>query len=70
MIERDAHSQKDIISIITNTKSDLAQWKGIQDSLWILDSTPWISDSRYWIADSLSEELGFWIPIVSGIPES
>ena len=51
MIERDAHSQKDIISIITNTKSDLAQWKGIQDSLWILDSTPWIPDSRYWIAD-------------------
>ena len=38
-----------------------------KDSLWILDSTPRISDSRYWIADSLSVELRFRIPIVSGI---
>ena len=45
--------------------------KVIQDSLWILDSTQWISDSRYWIPDSLqSVELGFWIPIASGIPNS
>ena len=29
MIERDAHSQKDIISMIKNTKPDLAPWKGI-----------------------------------------
>ena len=65
MIERDAHSQKDTISMITNTKADLAPWKAIQDNLWILDSTPWISDYRYWIADSLSVELR--IPIVSGI---
>ena len=45
--------------------------KVIQDSLWILDSTLRISDSRYWIPDSLqSVELGFWIPIASGIPNS
>ena len=37
---------------------------------WVLDSTPWIPDSRYWILDSLSVELGFQIPIVSGIPDS
>ena len=37
---------------------------------WILDSTTWISDSRYWIPDSLWVELGFRIPIVSGIPNS
>ena len=32
---------------------------------WILDSTQWIPDSR-----SLSVGLGFWIPIVTGIPDS
>ena len=33
---------------------------------WIGDSTPLIAYSRYWI----SVELGFWIPIVSGILDS
>ena len=33
---------------------------------WIRDSTPLIAYSRYWI----SVELGFWIPIVSGILDS
>ena len=37
---------------------------------WILDSTPWIPDSRNWIPHSFSVELGFRIPIVSGIPDS
>ena len=32
---------------------------------WILDSTPCIPDSR-----SLSVEFGFWIPIISEIPDS
>ena len=36
----------------------------------ILDSTSRIPDSRYWNPDSLSVELGFRIPIVSGIPDS
>ena len=27
---------------------------------------PWIPDSRQWIPDSLSVELRFWIPIVTG----
>ena len=31
---------------------------------------PWIPDSRYWIQDSLSVEIGFWIPILSKIPDS
>ena len=30
----------------------------------------WILDPRYWIPNSWSVELGFWIPIVSGIPDS
>ena len=47
----------------------VAPRKGIQDSLG-LDSTPWIPDSRYWLPDSLSVELGYRIPIVSGIPDS
>ena len=47
----------------------VAPRKGIQGSLG-LDSTQWIPDSRYWIPDSLSVELGFRIPIVSGIPDS
>ena len=34
---------------------------------WILDSQPWIPDSRYQIP--LSVKSGFWIPIVSGIPD-
>ena len=33
---------------------------------WIRDSTPLIAYSRYWI----SVELGFWIPVVSGILDS
>ena len=37
---------------------------------WILDSPPWIQNSRFWILDSLSVELGFGIPFVSGIPDS
>ena len=37
---------------------------------WILDSTPWTPDSRNWIPHSFSVELGFRIPIVSGIPDS
>ena len=47
----------------------VAPRKGIEDSLG-LDSTPWIPDSRYWIPNSLSVELGYRIPIVSGIPDS
>ena len=39
-------------------------------SLEILDSTLWILDPGYWIPDSWSVELGFRIPIVSGIPDS
>ena len=34
---------------------------------WILDSTLSIPNSGYWIPDSLSAELVFWIPVVSGI---
>jgi len=30
----------------------------------------WILDSTAWILDPLSVELGFRIPIVSGIPDS
>ena len=37
---------------------------------WILDSIPWILDSRYYIQDSLTVEIGFRIPIISGIPDS
>ena len=37
---------------------------------WILDSTLWIPNSRYWIPDFLSLEIGFRIPIVSGILDS
>ena len=33
---------------------------------WIRDSTPLIAYSRYWI----SVELGFWIPVVTGILDS
>ena len=40
-------------------------FKGIQESLEF-----WISKSRYWIPDSLTVELGFLIPIVSGIHDS
>lgn len=36
---------------------------------WILYSTPWIPVSRYQIFDSLSEELGFRIPIIGWIPD-
>ena len=46
----------------------LAPCKGRQSC--VLDSTPWIPDSRYWIPYSLSVELGFRIPMVSGIPDS
>ena len=35
---------------------------------WILNSTPWILDSRHRI--KVSVELGFWIPIVSGMLDS
>jgi len=34
--------------------------------IWPCVRESWILDSRYWIPDSLSVELGFWIPIVSG----
>ena len=30
----------------------------------------WIRDSRYWMPDSLLVELGFRIPVISGIPDS
>ena len=43
--------------------------KRVLDSRF-LDFTPWIPDSRYCIPNYLSVELGFWIPIVSGIPDS
>ena len=33
---------------------------------WILDSTLSIPNSGYWIPDSLSAEIVFWIPVVSG----
>ena len=33
------------------------------------DSEFQIPDSRYWIPGSLSVALGFWIPIVGGIPD-
>ena len=46
-----------------------AQCKGIQDSLefWIPCSGFRIDGAGF---QSLSVELGFWIPIVSGIPDS
>ena len=45
--------------------------KGNPRQSWILYySTPWILDSRYWIPWSLSVELGFRIPKVSGILDS
>lgn len=37
---------------------------------WILESTPCILDSSNWIHGILSVELGFWIPLISGIPDS
>ena len=37
---------------------------------WIVNLTLWIPDSGYWIQDFLSVRLGFWIPIVRGIPDS
>ena len=40
-------------------------FKGIQESFEL-----WISESRCWIPDSLTVELGFPIPIVSGIHDS
>ena len=36
----------------------------------IISRQSWILDSRYWIRNSLSEKLGFWIPIFSGIQVS
>ena len=36
----------------------------------IIARQSWILDSRYWIRNSLSEKLGFWIPIFSGIQVS
>ena len=44
--------------------------KGNSIQSWILDSTPRITNSRFRIPWSLSVKLGFWIPIVSGIPDS
>ena len=46
-----------------------APCKGIDSHRWILDSTPWIPDNSCEF-QCLSVELGFWIPIVSLIPES
>ena len=46
-----------------------APCKGIDSQRRILDSTPWIPDNSYEF-QCLSVELGFWIPIVSLIPES
>ena len=37
---------------------------------WILESTPCILDSSNWIPGILSVERGFWIPLMSGIPDS
>ena len=48
----------------------IAPCKGIQDSLDSVYSTPGIPDSTYWIPRTLSVELGFWNPKVSGIPDS
>ena len=39
----------------------------MQDSLGFSDSTPWISDSRQLIRVFFG---GFWIPILSRIPDS
>ena len=36
----------------------------------IIARQSWILDSRYWIRNSLSEKLGFWIPIFSEIQVS
>ena len=44
--------------------------KGNSIQSWILDPTPRITNSRFRIPWSLSVKLGFWIPIVSGIPDS
>ena len=71
-------SQFDVNLLITDRPIFLEN--GVQSSLllkwiyycwdltqsWIGDSTPLIAYSRYWI----SVELGFWIPIVSGILDS
>ena len=48
----------------------LKDYRFVGNPLGILDSTLWIPNSRYWIPDSLAVELGFRIPIVSGIPDS
>ena len=44
--------------------TSLATWKAIQDSLAF-----WIPRRGFWIPDSMSVELGFWIPILRGIPD-
>ena len=48
----------------------LKDYRFVGNPLGILDSRLWIPNSRYWIPDSLAVELGFRIPIVSGIPDS
>ena len=58
--------------ILVFFRRPFARCKGIQDILefWIPRHGFRIPDSRYWNPDSLSVELGFRIPIVSGIPDS
>ena len=50
----------------------IGPYKGIQGSLgfWIPRPRFQIPDTGFWILDSLLVELGFRIPIVSGIPDS
>ena len=47
---------------------ELIQWN--PRGSWILDTTPWIPDSRHLIPIFFLVELGFWIPILSRIPNS
>ena len=41
-----------------------------QGHSWILDSTSWDYGFQLLDSGSLSVEVGFWIPIVSGVPDS
>ena len=53
----------------SNSVWDLG-FRAMDSGLWIPRHGFRILDSRYWIQASLSVELAFWIPIISGILDS
>ena len=60
-----------LIDLLTYQSAHIKESKAVLDSgFHAPDSRFQIADSRYWILDSLLVELGFRIPIVSGIPDS